>query len=138
VKPERIVFDIELLIARLLLPASDAALALNKALDEAELLISDPYLLALESVLARPALESYLPADARHEYPVWLRRIGTTVLPVPVPPGRHPHDDRVLELALAGKADLIISESPALLALPGYHGIPITAPALYLSAPCVP
>ncbi len=50
----RIVIDTNVLISRLLLPASIPGKAVKKAVDEAQLLVSDASLAELAAILARP------------------------------------------------------------------------------------
>jgi uncharacterized protein len=45
---------------------------------------------------------------------------------------RDPTDDKFLELAVSGKADLIVSGDGDLLALNPFRGIPILAPAAFV------
>ncbi len=45
---------------------------------------------------------------------------------------RDPDDDKFLELALNGEADLIVTGDDDLLALHPFHSIPIVTPAAYL------
>jgi predicted nucleic acid-binding protein len=44
---------------------------------------------------------------------------------------RDPTDDKFLELAVSGHADLIVSGDADLLALNPFRGIPVLKPALY-------
>jgi predicted nucleic acid-binding protein len=46
---------------------------------------------------------------------------------------RDPQDDKVLEIAVAGKADAIVTGDEDLLALHPFEGIPIVGPAEFLS-----
>jgi uncharacterized protein len=48
---------------------------------------------------------------------------------------RDPKDDKFLELAVNGRADLIISGDKDLLVLHPFMGIAIVMPATYLEAP---
>jgi predicted nucleic acid-binding protein len=45
---------------------------------------------------------------------------------------RDPKDDKFLEVAVAGKADVIVSEDEDLLVLHPFRGIPIVGPAQFL------
>lgn len=49
--------------------------------------------------------------------------------PLPVPVSRDPDDDAVLALAVAGRADLIVSGDTDLLVLATHAGIQIVSPA---------
>jgi predicted nucleic acid-binding protein len=48
---------------------------------------------------------------------------------------RDPRDDKVLEVAVNGGADLIVTGDADLIVLNPFQGIPIIAPADYLSRP---
>jgi uncharacterized protein len=50
-------------------------------------------------------------------------------LPLPKPVCRDPDDDQVLALAIATKAEMIVSGDADLLSLGSFEGIPIVAPA---------
>jgi predicted nucleic acid-binding protein len=52
--------------------------------------------------------------------------------PLPQPVCRDPDDDAVLALAIAAKADLIVSGDEDLLSMNSFAGIPILSPALAL------
>jgi len=45
---------------------------------------------------------------------------------------RDPKDDKFLELAINGKAEIIVSGDADLLALNPFRGIPIVTPAIFL------
>ena len=47
---------------------------------------------------------------------------------------RDPKDDKFLELAVNGRADVIVSGDADLLALSAFQGIPILTPALFARA----
>ena len=47
---------------------------------------------------------------------------------------RDPKDDKFLELAVSGRADLIVSGDQDMLALNPFRGIPIVTPAAFVRA----
>jgi len=47
---------------------------------------------------------------------------------------RDPKDDKVLELAFNGRADVIVSGDADLLVMDGFRGIPILTPAAFVNA----
>lgn len=97
-------------------------------------LISSPALLAeLTNVLGRAKFETIL---ARTDISLELLLAGVRQLaaivdppPLPQPVCRDPDDDKVLALAMAVNADLIISGDDDLLVLTNFEGIPIVTPA---------
>jgi uncharacterized protein len=60
-----------------------------------------------------------------------VQRLAEVIDPVPLPKPvcRDPDDDQVLALALAAKAELIVSGDADLLSLGTFEGIAIVAPA---------
>jgi putative PIN family toxin of toxin-antitoxin system len=127
----RIVVDTNTLVSRLLLPRSVPAQTVRRAADEGRLLVSEATLGELAEVLARAKFDSYVALEERREF---LRLLGRIAELVPlrhrVRACRDPKDDRFLELAVNGKADLIVSGDRNLLDMGTFQGIPIvTAPA---------
>lgn len=82
--------------------------------------------------MVRPRLVSLIPAELH----TWLAELlGATELveiKEPVIACRDPKEDKFLELAVNGRADLIVSGDADLLALDPFRGIPIVTPALFL------
>lgn len=93
-------------------------------------LISSPALLAeLETVIGRAKFDAILTRSntSRARALVEVRQLAEVIEPPPLPQPvcRDPDDDRVLALAVAAQADLIVSGDDDLLALGSFHGIPI-------------
>lgn len=128
----RVVVDTNALVSRLLLPDSVAGRAVRGIVDEARLLLSDPLLEELARVLARPKFDRYVTLEERQDFIRLLVRIAE---PVPilrrVRACRDPGDDLVLELAVNGRADLVVTGDADLLALDPFAGIPIIPPAAW-------
>jgi uncharacterized protein len=131
---ERVVVDTNALISRLLLPGSIPGRAVRKAVDEAQLLASEDTMNELAEVLARAKFDPYITLGERQEF---LRLYGRIAECVPivhiVRACRDPKDDKFLELAVNGGAQLIITGDADLLALHPFRGIDILAPATYLA-----
>ncbi len=125
--------DTNALISRLLLPASVPGRAVRKAVDEAQLLVSESTLEELADVLSRSKFDPYVTIEERQEF---LRLLGRIVELVPivhvVRACRDPKDDKFLEVAVNGEADVIVTGDDDLLALNPFRGIAILAPAAYL------
>ncbi len=129
----RVVFDTNALVSRLLLPASITGRAVDKAVDEAQLLISEATLEDLADVLARAKFDSYITVGERQEFLRLLGRIAETVQIIhTIRACRDARDDIFLELAVNGEASLIITGDAELLELDPFQGIPIITPASYL------
>lgn len=130
---KRIVVDNNALISRLLLPASVPGRAIRKAVDAAQLLISEPVLNELANVLSRAKFDRYVSIADRQQF---LRLLAGVAEMIPISyrvrACRDPKDDIFLELALNGQADLMVTGDKDLLALNPFRNIPIITPARYL------
>ncbi|HTS52668.1 MAG TPA: putative toxin-antitoxin system toxin component, PIN family [Burkholderiales bacterium] len=130
---ERIVVDTNALISRLLVPESLPGRAVRRAIDTAQLLVSEATLTELADVLSRPRFDAYVSIEDRQEF---FRRLSRVVEVVPITyvvrACRDPNDDKFLELAVNGNADLIITGDDDLLVLHPFRGIPIMTPASFL------
>ena len=130
----RIVIDTNVLISRLLLPASVPGRAVRTAVDVGQLLVSQATMMELADVLGRAQFDPYLSVAERQEFVRLLGRIAEMV-PIlrMVRACRDPRDDKVLEVALNGRADVMITGDRNLLALNPFLGIAILSPAAYLA-----
>jgi|SRR5437763_12565474 len=132
--PERIVIDTNVLVSRLLLPRSLPADAVQKAMRAGRLLVSEATMEEIVNVLSRPRLDRYVSLTNRRQF---IRLLGRKVTMVPiiqvVRECRDPKDDKFLELALNGRADLIITGDADLLVLNPWRGIEIVTPREYLT-----
>jgi putative PIN family toxin of toxin-antitoxin system len=86
----------------------------------------------LFEVVARPRLSALIDPEAQ----AWLRRLMVTaelvVISERIAACRDPTDDKFLELAVNGRADLIVSGDSDLLALNPFREIPIVTPAAFV------
>ena len=129
----RIVVDTNALVSRLLLPASVPAQAVRKAVDTSILLVAEATMNELADVLARPKFDRYISLEDRQQFLRLLGRLAELVpIVYPVHACRDPRDDKFLEVALNGKAELILTGDADLLALNPRQGIAIVSPADYL------
>jgi putative PIN family toxin of toxin-antitoxin system len=130
----RIVVDTNVLISRLLLPPSVSGRAISKAVQVGQLLVSIATMDELAVVLGRAKFDPYLAVADRQEFVRLLGRIAEMVPIVRrVRACRDPRDDRFLEVAVNGRADLIITGDGDLLELDPFMGIAILRPAAYLA-----
>lgn len=129
----RLVVDTNVLISRLLLPRSLAARAVDLAIIEGRLLVSEATLSELARVLARPKFDRYVDIRDRQEF---IRHLGTLVETVTIlqrlQACRDPKDDMFLDVAINGRAGAIITGDADLLALDPFMGIRIVTPAAWL------
>ncbi|MBV8133554.1 MAG: putative toxin-antitoxin system toxin component, PIN family [Alphaproteobacteria bacterium] len=129
----RVVVDTNALVSRLLLPRSIPGQAVRKAVADGQLLASDSTIMELADVLGRPKFDPYVTIRERQEFLRLFNRIAdripiTRVIQV----CRDPKDDKFLELAVNGTAQLIITGDADLLALHPFRGIEILTPGSYL------
>lgn len=96
--------------------------------------MSEAVLAEVIYVLARPKFDRYISVERRQDFLNNLIRISHKVVVThPVTACRDPKDNMILELALSGKADFILTGDRDLLALGNFGGIPIWTPAYYLT-----
>jgi uncharacterized protein len=131
---DRVVIDTNALISRLLLPGSIPTRAVSKAVAEDQLLASDDTIMELADVLARPKFDPYVTIRERQEFLRLFNRIAERVtITHALRVCRDPKDDKFLELAVNGAAQLIITGDADLLALQPFRGIIILTPTEYLA-----
>ena len=132
-EPERIVADTNLLVSRLLLPQSLPAKAVRKAVDEGQLLVSDATLGELADVLSRAKFDPYVSLEDRQDFIRVLNRVAERVIvTAPLKACRDPKDDKFLEVALNGEANLILTGDRDLLTLHPFRGVDILSPREYI------
>jgi putative PIN family toxin of toxin-antitoxin system len=131
---KRLVIETNALISRLLLPGPIPGQAVRKAVAEDQLLASDDTIMEAADVLARPKFDPYMTVEERRGFLRLLDRIAERI-PIThvVRTCRDPRDDKFLELAVNGAAQLIITGDGDLLALHPFRGIDILTPARYLA-----
>lgn len=125
--------DTNVLVSRLLLSGSVPAQAVQKTIREADILMSEATFEELAEVLSREKFDPYVSVEERQEF---IRLLGGIVEMVPIVYAVHAcrdaRDDKFLELAVNGEADLIISGDADLLMLSPFREIKIVSPAGYL------
>jgi putative PIN family toxin of toxin-antitoxin system len=127
----RVVFDTNVYVSALVLPGSRGEEALERVLDGWDsLLISRPIVDELLGVLARKFSRD---AEELSRVALLLADLAELV----DPPERiavlaDEPDNRILECALAGRADLVVTGDKQMLALQRWRGIAIVTLASYL------
>jgi uncharacterized protein len=128
----RVVVDTNVFVSALLKDKSIPALAVRAATQRGILLKSAATERQLFDVLARPVFAKLI-APAAHR---WLQALfetaETIAITARVVACRDPTDDKFLELAVNGNADVIVSGDADLLALNPFRGIPIVPPAAFV------
>ena len=100
------------------------------------LLFSDETFSELRSRLLRPKFDRYVSQTTRGVYLSQLMTVSEWVSITNAKLGcRDPSDDKFLETALMGDADCIVSGDRDLLEMHRFRGVPILAPAEFLSQP---
>jgi putative PIN family toxin of toxin-antitoxin system len=119
----RAVVDVNILVRALIKPDGTVGPVLRRLRDGAfTLLYSEAILDELLDVLSRPRIRAKY--QLRGEPVVPGRRVTSC---------RDPLDNKFLEVAVAGKADVIVSGDQDLLVLSPFEGIAIVGPATFLA-----
>ena len=129
---KRIVVDSNVLVSAALFPDSPAALAYVAAALHGDLYASRDTLAEIEQVLMRPKFDRYLSLERRRQLLHDLRAAGEWFsLPALLQQSysRDPDDDKFIHLALAARADWLISGDQDLLVLVPLPGVDILTPA---------
>jgi putative PIN family toxin of toxin-antitoxin system len=84
------------------------------------------------NVLARPHIAAVTIPAFRDDLAKMLAKAELVTITEPITACRDPHDDKFLELAVNGHADLIVSGDADLLALNPFREIPIVSPAVFV------
>lgn len=132
----KLVIDTNLWISRLLIPGGMAARAVDQGLSWGVPLVSEETLMELSDVLSRARFDRYVSREDRQHF---LRLLGGIVRMVSVNQRivacRDPKDDKFLDVALNGEAQMILTGDHDLLELHPFHGIEILSPADFLRRP---
>jgi predicted nucleic acid-binding protein len=116
---ERLVLDTNVVLSGLLFPDSIPSRALLKA-QSCTVLASEATCLELAEVMGRSRFDRYIEREVRRQIADAYARACD------------PKDDKFLEVAVHGRADLIVTGDRDLLDLHPFHEILILTPAQYL------
>jgi uncharacterized protein len=127
----KVVFDTNVLVSALVFPGGRGEEALLRIVAEHdELILSRPILDELLGVLARKFARD---AEELSRVALLIAGIGTMVRPRRrLSVVKDAADNRILECALAGRAQVVVTGDKALLALKEYRGIRVLSLAEYL------
>ncbi len=126
------VFDNNVLVSAALL-ADVPRKAFDKLLDNGTVLVSIPVLLELAAVLNRPKFDQYVTHDERMRFMVSFLKVAQMVeVNETIVACRDPKDDKLLELAVNGNADFLITGDKDLLVLSPFRGVEIITPREFL------
>ena len=127
----RIVIDTGVLVSAAIRPDSVPALAVEKALLQFDLCVSEETLAELQDVLMRPKFDRYVMPAIRLEFLQGFRQ-RTVLIVVTVTDCFDPKDNKFLALASAAEAELILASDPHLTDMHPWRDIPILPPAAFL------
>jgi putative PIN family toxin of toxin-antitoxin system len=131
--PKRVVLDTNALISRLLSRRSIPAQAVDLAITRHRTLASEATLMELAEVLSRAKFDPYLTIGERQDFLRQFDRIAERIEVLrTIRACRDPRDDKFLELAVEGAADVIVTGDGDLLALNPFREIAIVTPAQFL------
>lgn len=130
----RVVFDTNVLVAALVFPGGQGDAALRRVVEgRDQLVLSRAILGELLEVLGRKFARD---AEELAHVAVFVSDLATVVAPRRrLRVVRDDPDNRILECALAGKAQAIVTGDKGLLALESFEGIPLMTLASYLGRP---
>jgi putative PIN family toxin of toxin-antitoxin system len=131
---ERVVIDTNVLISGLFSTTSTPALAVEKAIRNAQLVATAETLRELIERLLQPKFDRYVSRERRDAL---LQRVASLVEIIEalqlVRASRDPKDDKFLEAAVNGRANVLVTGDRDLLDLNPFRGIVILTPADYLA-----
>jgi putative PIN family toxin of toxin-antitoxin system len=132
----RTVFDNNVAVSSVISPWSSSARALEKAIEQDTVLVSAQTMRELEEVIKRVKFDRYAKLSSRRAL---LRRLAergeAVVIGVSIRACRDPQDNMILELAVSGKADCIVTRDKDLLVLDPFQDIRIVTPEAFLEMP---
>lgn len=129
----RLVFDTNVVVSALLMKNSVARGALNKARVAGTILLSLDVIEELHDVLSRPAFDRYIDEEDRLKFLSLLIKEATLIeIDETIKECRDPKDDKFLELAVNGNANIVVSGDKDLQVLHPFRNIPILSPREFL------
>jgi uncharacterized protein len=131
----RYVLDTNVIISALLFETSKPAQALRYVLTNGKVLLSLDLLEELNDVIGRDRFNRYVTRKEREEFlEAFIGRASLIEIVETVKECRDSKDDKILELALNGKANSIISGDQDLLILNPFQGIVIVTAEEFLKS----
>jgi putative PIN family toxin of toxin-antitoxin system len=129
----RVVVDTNILVSFAIRPNQDFDRLFDYLAVHATTMVSEETITELFTVLTRETFRSYIPLQSAIDYVEWYAGISESVAVTEHAAAcRDPRDDKFLSLAVAGKADCVVSGDSDLLDMVDYRGIPIYRAAEFL------
>jgi uncharacterized protein len=130
----RAVFDTNVLVSALLFENSTPAHAFFSAIANGEILLSIALVNEIHHILYRPKFDRYINDAQREDFMLALVENGILVdVTEEIDVCRDPKDNMILELAVSGKADVIVTGDTDLLNLNPCREIVILNPQTFLT-----
>lgn len=131
----RVVFDTNVLVSALLFEDSLPAQAFFFAARESEIIISSALVEEIQEVLNRPKFDRFMAKNHRENFILSLVETATLVeIRETVEVCRDPKDNMILEVAVSGNAEIIVTGDKDLLVLQPFRGIQILQPRSFLDS----
>jgi uncharacterized protein len=129
----RYAFDTNVIVSSLLFKNGNPSRAFRYALKHGEVLLSLELLEELSDVLGREKFDRFVTSDERDEFlETFVERAMLVEVIERVQECRDPKDDKILELALNGQAEYIVSGDKDLLVLNPFRGVKIVTAEEFL------
>ena len=130
----RFVIDTNVFVSYLLSKNSKPRQAVIQAMRTGYILISENLISELSEVLDRKKFDQYVDLETRQDFIYSLSDEGLMIYPDgKITACRDPKDNMILELAVSGNADCIITGDKDLLILKKFRSIPIVTPDKFLN-----
>ena len=128
------VFDTTTLVSALIFKNSTPAQAFKKALTWGKILLSTDVFSEISEVIHRDKFRRYFSVKKAEVFTLMLYEDAIFIddISESITACRDPKDNKFLELAVAGKANLIVSSDKDLQVLHPFRRIPILSPAKFL------
>jgi uncharacterized protein len=132
---KRAVLDTNVFISALLSSAGKPFACLSWVLDNATHLASPELLIELATRLARPKFQKYADENRRKAFTTDLALAAVRVeITSTLRACRDPDDDKLLEIAVIGNADCIVTGDQDLPVLDPFRGVRILSPSAFMEA----
>ncbi|MBW8051938.1 MAG: putative toxin-antitoxin system toxin component, PIN family [Cytophagales bacterium] len=123
-RTEHFVFDTNVIISAMILPHGKSRLALDRALDKGDVVVSEETLLELSDKILAAKFDKYIPLSERMLFLQWFKKSSKLVnVSEQIVLSRDPDDDKFLSLAVTANVDAIISGDKDLLVLNPFKNI---------------
>jgi putative PIN family toxin of toxin-antitoxin system len=129
----RFVLDTNLIISAALLERSIAYQAFEKAILHGQIIIADALQSELSEVILRSKFDRYVSVEKRLRFLAsFISQAEPVIVTTNLQICRDPKDDMILELALDGQANCIVTGDKDLLVLHPFRDITILSPKIFL------